>query len=92
MRHTFAVALALFGVALSAAYATPPAADSSGPRKARVEPPDRIICRRFIRTGSLVDSYRTCKTRAEWDRERQAIRSISNSSSSCRLIGDGGAC
>jgi hypothetical protein len=44
---------------------------------------DRIICRRFLRTGSLVDSYRTCKTRAEWDREHENLQQLSVSNS-CR--------
>ena len=41
---------------------------------------DEMICRRFVRTGSLADFYRVCKTRGEWDRERQNIRNLSNGS------------
>jgi hypothetical protein len=43
-------------------------------------PRDEMICRRFVRTGSLADFYRICKTRGEWDRERQNLRSLSNGS------------
>ena len=68
---------------------------ASGATSASAEPPrnaatansrdsrDRVICRRFLRTGSLVDSYRTCKTRAEWDREHENLQHLSVSNS-CR--------
>jgi len=76
----FAFAAAL--VAAHAADAVPPPSGRSaaGPR-------DQIICRRYVRTGSLVDGYRTCKTRAEWDREQENVRQFSVSDT-CRLRGD----
>jgi hypothetical protein len=52
---------------------------------------DRVVCKRFLRTGSLVDGYRTCKTKGEWERERDNLRSLS-SSSSCRNAANGGPC
>ena len=76
----FAVASAL--ATANAAYASPP---TSGPAVAA--PRDQIVCRRFVRTGSLVDGYRTCKTRAEWDREQENVRQFSMSDA-CRLRGD----
>ena len=36
--------------------------------------PDKIVCKRFVRIGSLVDGYRTCKTKKEWERERATTR------------------
>jgi hypothetical protein len=43
---------------------------------------DKMICKRFTETGSLVKSYRTCKTKAEWERERENIRML-NPTASC---------
>ncbi|HEX8240087.1 MAG TPA: hypothetical protein VF574_10155 [Allosphingosinicella sp.] len=44
--------------------------------------PDKVVCKRFVRIGSLVDGYRTCKTKREWERERDNLRTI-NWSSPC---------
>ena len=55
------------------------------------DPRDKMICKRFVETGSLIAGYRTCKTKAEWDRERDNIRNL-NSTDSCRARADGGAC
>ena len=51
----------------------------------------KIVCKRFIRTGSLVDGYRTCKTKWEWERERENIRQLSVSDA-CRARAEGGGC
>jgi hypothetical protein len=71
------------------------AADADAPRAKGGEtagaPQDKIICRRFQRTGSLADSYKTCKTKHEWDRERENVRQFSVTDS-CRARGSGGAC
>jgi hypothetical protein len=45
---------------------------------------NKVICKRFIKTGSLVDGYRTCKTKAEWDRDRETVRAS--------MTTGGGAC
>jgi hypothetical protein len=79
---TFAFAFVL-AAATAAQAAPPPAAASPSAAGSR----DRIICRRFVRIGSLVDGYRTCKTRAEWDREQANVRQFSLSDS-CTLRGD----
>ena len=79
-------ASAALTIAASAAYAVP----SSGAISARADQRDRVICRRFVRTGSLVDGYRTCKTRAEWDREHENLQHFSVSDS-CAHRGEGGA-
>lgn len=52
---------------------------------------DKMICKRFVKTGSLVDSYRTCKTKADWDRERDNLRTL-NATQSCSQLGQGGSC
>jgi hypothetical protein len=51
-------------------------AAQSAPRRGADAPegaagnPDKVVCKRFTRIGSLVDGYRTCKTKKEWERER----------------------
>jgi hypothetical protein len=65
-----------------------PAAAQSGPRPAdSVERPDdlgaKIVCKTFTRIGTLADRYRTCKTKDEWQRERDNLRQV-NVSDSCR--------
>ena len=73
--------------ATSPVLAAPPSADS--PERA-ADDGDKVICKRFIKTGTLAGRYRTCKTKAEWERERDNIRQL-NVSDSCRDRGNGGA-
>jgi hypothetical protein len=54
-------------------------------------PGDEIVCRRFLRTGTLASYYRTCKSRSEWDRERRNIRQGINQVDACRDRANGGA-
>jgi hypothetical protein len=77
-------------VLLAVAGATPAHAEPrSGASANSQDSRDRIICRRFLRTGSLVDSYRTCKTRAEWDREHENLQHLSVSNSCRNQMGCG---
>lgn len=55
------------------------------------DPANKVICKRFLETGSLVRGYRMCKTKADWEKSRDALRQTT-SSESCRLTGQGGAC
>ena len=73
--------------AASAVYATPPVAhnevragDTSG----------QVVCRRSVRTGSLVDSVRICKTNREWQRDR--VEQPQEQADSCRNRGTTGDC
>jgi hypothetical protein len=51
----------------------------------------RVICKKFPETGSLVKTYRVCKTKAEWELGRDRVREgMSNNPASCRSAG--GAC
>lgn len=84
MRRVFVLSLVGCLVIGTAAAATPPATSTS---ERAADPGDKVICKRFTRIGSLVDSYRTCKTKSEWDRERENIRQTS-SAYSCRQIDD----
>jgi len=53
---------------------------------------EKMICKRFAETGSLVKSYRTCKPKREWERERDTARSVASSVSSCANSGATGSC
>ena len=46
--------------------------------------PSKIVCKRFAKTGSLVGTVKTCKTKADWERERDAYRQ--------QMTSGGGAC
>ena len=80
MHRSALLALAAIGAAATAAHAVP----SGDGVSAKADQRDRIICRRFVRTGSLVDGYRTCKTRAEWDREHENLQHL-EVANSCRM-------
>ena len=75
---------------LAAAAPALSAPANDGPERAS-DKRDKVICKRFEETGSLVKGYRTCKTKWEWERERENLRQFSVSDS-CRLRGDGGGC
>lgn len=75
-------ACGLFGA--TAAQSTPQQGVDA-PEKAAGNP-DKIVCKRFVRIGSLVDGYRTCKTKKEWERERADHQDLGREYS-CR-VGD----
>lgn len=47
------------------------------------DPNEKVVCKTFTRIGTLASRYRTCKTKAEWERERINLRQV-NVSDSCR--------
>lgn len=59
--------------------------------EAASDPRDRVVCKRFTKTGSLVASYRDCRTKREWEREREARQQLSVVDS-CAARGNGGSC
>jgi hypothetical protein len=59
-------------IAAPAAQAAP-RQGADAPEKAAGNP-DKVVCKRFTQIGSLVGSYRTCKTKREWERERDNLR------------------
>jgi hypothetical protein len=81
MRKVFALVLA--GFLASAAQAAPSPAKT--PEQAA--PGDKVICKRFLKVGSLVDGYKTCKTKHEWERERENARQF-GVSDSCNKRGE----
>jgi hypothetical protein len=87
-RYAIFAAAALL-TAVTTVYADPPASNT---RAKAVDPRDQIVCRRNLRTGSLADTVRICKTRRDWDRDAEGIRSPLNASNSCRDAANGGQC
>jgi hypothetical protein len=89
MKHALATAIFMASAILAApSFSALPGGD--GPSANSQVSRDRIVCRRFLRTGSLVDSYRTCKTNREWRREHENVQHLATSDS-CGLRGEGGA-
>ncbi len=44
----------------------------------------KVICKKFPETGSLVRTYRICKTKAEWELGRDRVREgMRNNPASC---------
>ncbi|QJU59655.1 hypothetical protein HL653_19545 [Sphingomonas sp. AP4-R1] len=52
---------------------------------------DTMICKKFLETGSLVKGKRVCKTKAEWDHERDNMRAGYNTAAACQ-VAEGGSC
>jgi hypothetical protein len=50
----------------AAAFAIALAANTSAAPPPPAKDPDKLICRREAKTGSLVQTTRSCKTRKEW--------------------------
>lgn len=69
------------GLLSASAANAAPSKGADAPERAAGNP-DKVVCKRFVRIGSLVDGYRTCKTKREWERERENARTV-NWSSPC---------
>ena len=67
--------LFICGLIGAAAAQAAPRSGANAPEKAAGNP-DKVVCKRFVRIGSLADSYRTCKTKKEWERERENVRTV----------------
>ncbi|MBB4860252.1 hypothetical protein HNO88_003594 [Novosphingobium chloroacetimidivorans] len=76
-------------LASAATPAEPPKRDEA---EKSADSADKKICKRFIETGSLVKGYRTCKTKREWERERDALRANNGNINSCASMGQTGSC
>jgi hypothetical protein len=77
-----------------ALQAAPTAAAVQPPREVGEKSADagsKVICKKFLETGSLVRGYRMCKTKIEWERARDELRRT-NVTTSCRSLGEGGSC
>ena len=87
-RYAIFTAAALLS-AVTTVYAEPTASATTAKS---ADSRDQIVCRRFVRTGSLVDGYRVCKTRREWDRDAENLRSTGAGTDSCNARANGGQC
>jgi len=74
-------------IATAAAVAAEPAKPDAIEKAA--DPQDKMICKRFVETGSLVKGYRTCKTKREWDQSRAEARAKMTQGSCAAGIGTG---
>lgn len=88
MRRLIIIVAAGAVAASTLASAQAPRRTSSGDS---VGPADEMVCRRFLRTGTLADFYRVCKTRGEWEAERRNIRQGLRVSDACRDRANGGS-
>lgn len=79
------VAAMLLFVAGATASAAPP--KQSDDHEKSADAGDKMICKRFQDTGSLVSSRRVCKTKRDWERERDALRNSSNINSCASQVG-----
>ena len=85
--------LLLISSVCSAAAAQMPASTQRGadaPERA-ADNRDKMICKRFLETGSLVRGTRICKTKLDWERDRDMLKAQAPADS-CRLRALGGAC
>src|SRR5687768_18588230 len=64
-------------IAATAAQSAPRQGVDAGERAAGN--PGKIICKTFTRIGALADRYRTCKTKVQWQRERDDHQELGNS-------------
>lgn len=80
--------LTLFLLSLAAAPDPQPTPTPNAAKHA-AKSPDTVVCRQFAVTGSLVSTYKTCKTRREWDMERENLRASGPAIDSCRDSGIG---
>jgi hypothetical protein len=85
MRSLTAALLLLAGTAAAAA---PPQTPDDHEKSA--DQADKVICKRFKETGSLVSSRRVCKTKRDWERERDALRTTSGINSCASQVGGPG--
>jgi len=82
MSRFLAIASACFLVCSVGAQSAPRQAAAS--KKAGVT--DRMICKTYVRVGTLADRHRICKTKVEWDEERK-LREL-DPSEACRTNDD----
>jgi hypothetical protein len=71
MHRVSAVVLVLIFASASSAQPAPRRTDAA---ESAAGAKDKIVCKTFLRTGTLADRYRTCKTKGEWERERENLR------------------
>jgi len=71
---------------LAFATAAQSAPRQAGAPKRSADAGPRMICKTYVRIGTLADRHRVCKTKAEWDEERN-LREL-DPSEACRTNDD----
>lgn len=84
MNRFFVFACSSLLVTAAAAPAAPRRVDAP---EGAAGSPGKMVCKTFTRIGTLADRYRTCKTKAEWERERTNLRDLDRSYG-CRMTDD----
>ena len=84
MNRFIALGAACVLAASTAAQSAPRPADA--PEQA-ADPDQKVVCKTFTRIGTLAGRYRTCKTKGEWQRERDNLRQV-KISDSCSTRGE----
>lgn len=82
MRHLLTVASACVLACATGAQSAPGGAAAS--KKAGAT--NRMVCKTYVRIGTLADRHRVCKTQADWDEERK-LREL-DPSEACRTNDD----
>jgi hypothetical protein len=85
MNRFIALTIACAMTGSTAALSAPLPADAP---EQPADPNEKIICKTFTRIGTLAGRYRTCKTKGEWQRERDNLRQV-NITDSCRSRANG---
>ena len=80
-RIVTAAAATIIAVGIVPAAQAAPRHSSDAPEQPS-DPNEKIVCKSFTRIGTLAGRYRTCKTKAEWERERINLRQV-NVTDSC---------
>jgi hypothetical protein len=81
--HRLLIAAFAWGLLGAAAAQSAPRQGVDAPERAAGNP-DKIVCKTFTRIGSLADRYRSCKTKAQWERERTDHQDLGKVTS-CRM-------
>jgi hypothetical protein len=79
MNRFLALASACVLATSTAAQSAPQPADAP---EQPADPNEKIVCKTFTRIGTLASRYRTCKSKGEWQRERDNLRQV-NVTDSC---------
>lgn len=63
-----------FALCLAAATAGAAAQPNVNADERAADAGDKMVCKKFLETGSLVRGQRVCKTKREWERARDQMR------------------
>lgn len=79
---TVLVVLAALGPWPANAADTPPASQQTANPDKPQDAGDEVICRRITLTGTLLPGKKICKTRREWEQQRQTAKDLLDNATS----------